>query len=188
VADKKDRWLRNGIVLAFISAAVTAVFVPSVLKWLWELLLSLWRLLTSTVGIPVWLLSLTVALLLALLYQAAKRAMKTLAASAPSFLAYREDIIFGIHWRWSYVGNTLDEPHEFCPDCDTRLLFRDEYGMPPGLVTRNFNLQTVFFCEHCGWQSQPLDGEHHDIINRVMRQIDRRARSGEWQSTLQKKR
>lgn len=186
VAKNEDHWLRNGTVLAVIGAVLTTtVFVPGFWSWVGRVLWFTWRLLVSTVSVPVWLIGVIGALTLTLLYLAAKRALA--AVSTPAFLAYKEDVIFGIRWRWSYAGNTLDEPREFCPQCDTRLLFRNEYGMPHGLVTRNYTHQTVFFCENCNWQSQPLDGNHGEVIDRVMRQIDRRLRSGEWQRALPKK-
>lgn len=183
-----DKWLSRGIILAVIGAVIsaiaTAIFVPGVFSWLWGVVVLIWRFFTAPVGIPVWLLSLLLFIIVWLVYRGLKRSLRSLAT--PSYLTYTDDRFFGIHWRWKYLGNQLDNPKAYCPECDTLLSIEAAYGMPTGLVTRDYTFQTIFYCEHCNWRSKNLDGQYEEIEAKVIRQIDRKIRNNEWARQLEK--
>lgn len=177
---EKGHRLTREIVIASIGSVVAAIIVDHFIG-LGRALLFIWHLLTARVGVPVWLLSLLFITLALLFYLVGRNALRGLVLP---FLAYREDVIFGIRWRWNYAGNQISGLRCYCPKCDTLLLY--ENGLEYSIGER-FISNTIFTCEHCRWHSEKMPGKEEEVEDRVRRQIERKARSGEWKKQLEPK-
>jgi len=175
VAEQRNRWLGREVIIALLGATA-AVVVPGIFIGFGRALLLVWNFLTGSVSLPVWAIGAVAIAFLLSLYKNLKTALTT--GGGSSFLLYTQDVFFGIRWRWKYYGNELGPVVAFCPRCDTRLLERDEY------LSRRVGYASgsgiLFYCDHCSWESQPLEGTHDDVIERVGRQIDRKIRNKEW--------
>ena len=94
---------------------------------------------------------------------------------------YREDLVFGILWRWQYAEDgRMWELHCFCPVCDLQLFPRDvgEYRFAP---------VTMYPCEHCGYESKRVTGSALSVESLVRRHVQRKLRTGEWKNSLPSK-
>ena len=57
---------------------------------------------------------------------------------------YREDMLDGVKWRWTWKGNDFADLWCFCPSCDAQLVRSGSFS------------ETLFICERC-----PSDGSIH---------------------------
>jgi len=73
-------------------------------------------------------------------------------------------------WRWCYseTGHRVESLWCFCPHDDTTLVHREEYD------------RVSFECETCHRRFGPLPGDRIQAISMIIRQIDRKLRTGEW--------
>jgi ribosomal protein S27E len=95
----------------------------------------------------------------------------------PRTTDYTSDRFFGIVWRWSYPGGTMSEPRAYCPSCDTTLVYSEnrEYG----------EWRTHFYCETCQKECHDAQGGRAYVIAKVVRQVDRKLRNGEWKPIVE---
>jgi hypothetical protein len=88
--------------------------------------------------------------------------------------SYTSDDLFGVHWRWNYnYHNEVSDLCGFCPACDLQV-YPDSLAVFPGVRYR---------CDDCGWTRDfPPSAE---VTDRVIREIHRKLRSGEWMTSVQ---
>ena len=91
----------------------------------------------------------------------------------PSHLdGYRTDLVYGVRWRWSYLQEEIHGASlsAHCVECDMELDSRPAAG----------HLRLRCDNDACGQTHKVLHGEPRETINKVMRHIERRIRTGEW--------
>lgn len=152
-----------------------ASFVPGVLRWIWDLVLGVWYHLGSTSPIPHWALYIMALSCLPTFVIAGRKLLKK---AGPDITSYTEDSFFGVKWRWRYFANAPFDPWAFCPRCDTMLVYSHEGG--------HFSRETALTCETCGRVMLRQEGDNEYLVAKVQRQIDRKLRTGEWQTANQR--
>ena len=179
---KGERNIRNNViagVLATLIASGIIAFVPVVRDFVLRLAgqsLGLLQYLKRPVALPLWLVALLClgsvcfALLVAA-FLVSRRAPRP--SQEESSLNYRKDEFGGVVWRWRMESDF--EPYTisaFCPVCDMQLEAQTElYGYAPS---------TYFTCDKCHYRSQPFNMDPGELQAFMLREIQRRLRTGEW--------
>ena len=164
-----------GIVIALIAAGLSAIFyVPGILPRLNDSYLLIHKNLLATYTIPNWVFYL---LLLCVLYVAVSLSILFVKPRQPKVSTYRKDDFLGITWRWSYQRKLPVDPWCFCPDCNTELVYT--------YTGSRSDQETELFCETCNITKLRHDGDKNYLINRVLRLIERKIRTGEWKTEIQ---
>lgn len=131
----------------------------------------------DTVLMPRWFYYLLVLFGLALLGLALLTRIKEREEDI-SFRKYQRDTFFGVVWRWSYSSSGDfygDSLAPYCPSDDTLLV-----NKPHSFDYENAEL----FCETCRKDFTPREGELEELKGKVIRQIDCKLRTGEWQKVV----
>jgi hypothetical protein len=92
---------------------------------------------------------------------------------------YQRDTFFGIVWRWDYFssGEISDEMlAPYCPTDDTLLVKNPKFSFD--------NVNAEFYCETCKKVFTPREGSGVTLKGKVIRQIDRKIRVGEWRELV----
>jgi hypothetical protein len=89
----------------------------------------------------------------------------------PLPFSYREDVFFGVRWRWRYDGHDIIGLHCLCLNCGLQIYFADAsaYDVIPRVAAR---------CDDCGRPSQTFDGNHEMLESHVIRLIHRNLGEG----------
>ena len=167
--------IRNNVIATLIAAAILAGLAqigpvrPFLDRFLFSPLLAVWRWLVHSVPVPVWLL---VALAVLALATVIRIVVAQLKSRSPHWLDYRADRFLGVHWRWTFSAGEVSRITPFCPIDDTLLVGDNGY--------KSFNLR----CETCAQTWGPFEGDGHSLTGTIRRQIERKIRSGEWQSVV----
>jgi hypothetical protein len=88
------------------------------------------------------------------------------------FTSYTQDNFFGLTWRWQWTSGGLIDAGTltaFCSMCDRRL----------PMIRYPYATTTTFHCDACGDDTE-LQGNLGHTLNRVLREIDLKARKGTW--------
>jgi len=164
----------GGLIVAFVTRAYS--FLPVLFSWIGNLCSVIWHLLSYPITIAFWIF----LLLLILSARTVFSFLKPLIHRKPlesTELDYTEDSFFGMTWRWSYPLSPIPKKIWcFCPKCDTQLVFNEG----PFRAAPRF----ILHCETCKEQIQDFEGSMDYILSKVIRQIDRNIRSGEWKSRI----
>jgi hypothetical protein len=100
---------------------------------------------------------------------------------------YREDMIDGVWWQWTYSGNLVNTPRPICPDraCQCDLVFREDYnrirdgpnafhiGAPP----------VTLHCQRCRFRRE-FDKTEDEVLHGVGLEIIRLLRTGQFRDRL----
>lgn len=82
----------------------------------------------------------------------------------------------GVVWRWDSTSGLPSAVLSYCPACDTRLVYEqipaDHYFETPQRL--------LLHCETCGCERFRIDGNLAYMNARIIREIDRLHRTGEW--------
>jgi hypothetical protein len=93
------------------------------------------------------------------------------------FDLYKEVHFFGALWRWPYYSNVPSDPWPFCPYCDMELIHSTGgYAAAGG--------HTVLYCERCDRKILEAQGTLKSIQNRVLREIERKIRTDDWKTAI----
>jgi hypothetical protein len=95
--------------------------------------------------------------------------------SPPGWKDYTSDEILGINWRWRWDNNAIAGLIAFCPTCDMEV---------SGYTPEYTEFQTDFYCDRCNRSLQTLNMEPQYIADRVIREIERKVRTGEWRAAV----
>jgi len=95
----------------------------------------------------------------------------------PTWRDYIEDDFEGLHWRWRYIGGSIDEVNVFCPYCDFQIVPKHE---TIGLTIKETRMQ----CESCGRFHQIYDGSYEVLENKIIRLAHQKIRNGSWANIL----
>ena len=185
MATQESHAIRNGIIASVVGGALLSLLLDPVRTTLaaaagWIASACIWVVsaLQSDYSIPGWLLGSMIFLSLLSVVQLT-RFLLSLRTKRPEDL-YREDHLFGVVWRWSWLHGEPTALWCFCPDCDTELVYQ-EHVQGDGLMRRDTRPDhTLLICERCGVERSKLNGLKHYAMGTVQREIRRKLRSGEW--------
>ena len=98
------------------------------------------------------------------------------------FKSYIEDNIWGIKWRWEWIGNKISNIWCFCPICDGELVYNDR----PDSWTY-IQHKTDFICENCNHQMKASikGGNKNYAIDAVKREVYRKIRTNKYKKYQQ---
>lgn len=161
-------------VLFLTAGGLWAIFyVPAVRPWLNESYLMIRNHLLTMYAIPTWVLYL---LLLCVFYVAVSLMILLAKPRKKKVTSYKQDNFLDIIWRWSYQRKKPVDPWCFCPDCKTELIYN--------YTGSRENQETELFCETCNITKLRHDGDTKYLINRILRLIERKIRTGEWREVI----
>lgn len=185
---EKNHPYRTGIITSIVAAAIWSFF-PG---WTWTAHVISTALSIFTWRIPVWLIVILVGLITILLIVSRSRRIKPLPElpsesindlreDDPDFCDYVEDRFFDVVWRWGY-NRTYDpvNPVSFCPTCDMQLVYHTSRGPyhAAGII------KTYLFCERCDTERAKVYETYRDLVNRIIREVQRKIRNGEYKQLL----
>lgn len=152
--------MRKGIIIAVLGAVIAGLilkYFTMIYELFIEFLFFIWRIMIwiyvqavadhSIPGIIIAIMVIFSIFGLVLLFVVMRNACRV--DSGPEFLEYREDMIDGARWRWTWNRNEISNLCAFCPICDAQL------------VTVNGLGEIYFICERC-----PPDGNYRSQIDR----------------------
>jgi len=182
MADSTWRSIKVRVISGLLLAAILgiATLFPSAISWAINLAEKLYNHLKCSVSIPYFLLyffilTSAIVILFGLFNLLSKKEKKQ------EITDYTQDSFFGVTWRWGY-NNGLDShlrPWCFCPNCETRLVYSENYF--------GNEKYTVLRCEYCNKDVLKELGSKEYLINKVIRQIERKVNTGEWVNEIQKR-
>jgi hypothetical protein len=152
--------------------------IPGLLVWFGNIAGLFWSHLKGTSGLPNWGLYVLVFIALHALINFAKRLLRP---KGPNVSAYNQDSFMDIVWRWSYIGEQAQNPWAYCPYCDTMLVYSEQRGYPSRRVE-----QTTLTCERCNRALLHHNGDRDYLVAKILRQIDRNIRTGDWKTIINK--
>ncbi|WP_310447197.1 hypothetical protein [Thiobacillus sp.] len=178
MADDKHSSLSSQVIAGLIVAAVLGAisFVPGAFKWVSEVATNFWSHLRGTSEFPNWSLYLLALMSIHTLVYLAARVIKP---KGPNVATYNHDTFLDLKWRWSYISGLPANAWAFCPHCDTMLVYSE--------VGSRFDpdRKTVLTCETCNRDLLHHEGGKDYLVQKIHRQIDRKIRTGEWQSAVE---
>lgn len=92
---------------------------------------------------------------------------------------YERDTFFGVVWRWGYLGSGQIYEKSlapYCPSDDTLLVKNPNFSFD--------RTNAEFYCETCRTVYTPQEGTAIELMGKVVRQIDRKLRVGEWREVV----
>ncbi|MFA6180396.1 MAG: hypothetical protein WC696_12360 [Candidatus Methylopumilus sp.] len=175
--DDKHSSLSSQVIAGlFVAAILGAVsFIPGAFKWVVAIATDLWSHLRGTSEFPNWSLYLLALMSIHTFVHWTARVTKP---KGPSVASYNHDTFLGLKWRWSYISGHPENAWAFCPHCDTVLVYFE--------VGSRFDpdRNTVLTCETCNRDLLRHEGDKDYLVQKIHRQIDRKIRTGEWQSVV----
>ena len=174
MAEVKESSLSSQLWVALIVAAVGGVvglIYTDLWGWTRETAKAMWAHLVRVSAVPHWLMYLVSAVLLIAVVQWIARWISSL---DPGFKAYSKDSLFGVTWRWRYYGDQPIGAWAFCPTCDATLVYSESGSRYSG------GEQVALTCETCNANRLRHDGDKDYLVAKVLREVERRIRTGEW--------
>jgi len=87
------------------------------------------------------------------------------------FYNYKDDTLYGVHWRWSWKKDTIMNLQCFCPSCDSVLVYENDFILH----------KTYFLCPTCDEQKAVIGGgDSKYSFGIVKREIQRKIRTKEY--------
>jgi hypothetical protein len=176
--ESKSSKIAVGVIVSVLSVGVLWLLsrIPGLFHWLGNIGVALWTHLKGTSGLPNWGLYL---LVLAAIHTAINLIRRLRKPKGPNVTAYTQDTFLGLIWRWSYISNHPHNPWAFCPYCDTMLIYSEQRDF----YSRNVE-HTMLTCETCNREMLTHEGDKDYLVNKILRQIDRIIRTGEWKTKI----
>lgn len=186
MTDKDTHTIRNGVIATvlggFILYAIpyTRDILPGIARYVAHGVSigaqAVWHHLTSTINLPwytLWpLILFSLPAIWRLVRLCAPRNNKE-----PLKSDYTEDMIVGVRWKWEFGrGYNPTSISPFCPMCQTRLVYSEEY----------YPHKTTFQCETCRQNITTIDGDYHFAVGTIARQIERILNTGEWKTRIRR--
>lgn len=185
MTEKSSATIRNSVIASLIATAIVA-YVESLravaitfLKWLWSGVAWCWLAITDTYSLSGWVLLLLVFLsipsIIRLVFLLIRKNEEEV-----DFRSYTADMMYGVKWRWSWVGDTLSNLWCYCPSCDATLVYDDSSCHQNIYFTDE--RKTDFICENCNNSiiASVSGGDKRYTLGAAEREILRRIRTGEY--------
>lgn len=178
MATESEGWF-GALVKGAAGAAGAALFLwfSGLLKPLWSFIhqasLSLWTHLTAQSSWPNWL---AYVVSLAAATACVRWALRHLRNRKESTWRFHQLSFLGVVWRWLPTSGLPSHVSGYCPSCDTRLVYEvipsDRYTGTPRRI--------ALHCETCSCERLRMEGDLNYMNARIIREIDRLHRTGEW--------
>lgn len=165
------------VISAILGGAGTYVLGlwPSMLNWA----RFAWNFVIATTSVSHWILG-VLGLCAALVTIAVVAAIWTSITGRRSpWARYRDDNFFGLRWRWTYVGGTIDRIHTFCPKCDFQVFPHDASSY--SVIDR-----ICFKCDGCGADLGSFDETYDSLESKATRFVQQKIRNGTWANPISK--
>ena len=93
--------------------------------------------------------------------------------TSPSWRSYKEDVFFGIRWRWKYIDESITEVHTFCPHCD--------FQVYPQSASAYIAVERIEFqCDSCHRRLGIFEENYGTLKNKAIRFAQQKLRNGSW--------
>ena len=110
----------GGIILQIFPHLYT--ILVEVIIHVWQAIAWVWNTFTSHHLIPGYVIVIVLLFAVGGLVRVYKRVHSAFQEeNEPDYLSYKEDIIHGARWRWSWKRNKISDLWCFCPTCDAQL-------------------------------------------------------------------
>ncbi|WP_313074947.1 hypothetical protein [Melaminivora sp.] len=140
-------------------------------SWLHQTWLSLWTHLMAQSSWPNWL---AYVISLAAALACLRWARRQWRSRKDSTWRFHQLSFLGVLWRWLPTSGLPSHVSGYCPACDTRLVYET--------LVPNFDhpRRIALHCETCSSVRLRMEGNLDYMNARVIREIDRLQRTGEW--------
>ena len=176
------------MILSLITGVVSLYFIPQTQEYVIDLLLQiqlgtnwLYEELLTLYTLPLWII-LVISIFASITIIKFFLSFQT--NSKPEYITYIEDFIYETKWRWKWEKDEITNIQCYCPKCDAILVYDDS-----STHTKHTDLsKTDFICENCNFQivTSIRGGNKNYAISAVKREIERRIRTNEYKTTLEK--
>ena len=191
MTNKRSHVMRNGIIVTAVGTVVGGLilhFIPqfrdffsALVSWTWTGISSIFAALISDHTMPIWtFLVIGLFAVVGFVTVCVIICMALWPKSKSTYVNYKEDMIYGAKWRWSWMEGRISNLWCFCPICDAQLVYAEDLG------------ETHFVCEQCPPSRSdhlyPLHGrvvatvnggDKHYAVGAAEREILRRIRVSE---------
>ncbi len=167
--------IRTNIIGSLVAAIVTPLIV-SLIPGAWSFLAKcvtsfyLWSI--SDHSISGWMMTVFMLCAALVLFIGLKLLRGT--SSKPDWRGYITDEFFGLIWHWNYYGHDIASLACFCPKCSMQV-------NPQNRSSFTAVDRIGFYCEHCEQDRGEFEESWEDLENKVIRSIQRKLRTNEWQ-------
>lgn len=152
------------------------VYVSRFFSWIWSGAVWCWNALISSYSLPGWFL---IILFMLALFSIGMIIYAWKEKHQPEYKSYTEDFLYGVKWRWTWNGSSINNIWCYCPVCDATLVYDDNsynrlyYGATP---------KTDFICENCSRQIKASieGGNKRYALGLIEREVHRRIRTGQY--------
>ena len=130
---------------------------------------------------PAWMflaISILILISILVLFLILKKSFKA------QYTTYTEDFLYDAKWRWKWTKDEIINIECYCPKCDSLLVYDDS-----SCHTKYTEVvKTDFICENCNSKlvTSIHGGNKKYAINAVKREIQRRIRTEEYKTALDK--
>jgi hypothetical protein len=168
----------GGLIVGIVLLFLTREYILSIFKHIWMVIVWCWDAFTASYSLPGWALLIVFSFALIGLVHIFFIMKGETRSEEPKYKLYIEDYLHGSNWRWEWIGNQISSSSIrcFCPKCDATLVYDDR-------SCRDFMGEQVthFFCENCDRKITTISGgDIYHVKGVVLREIDRRFRTGEY--------
>ena len=179
--------IRNGAIASVIGGVALTFWEPfreflsKAALWCWSILISTWEWMSSSHEIYGWVLVLLIALSVPALINFASLIARKKELGIEDI--YKSDHLFGADWHWNYLNDAIKNLWCLCPNCKNELVYSEFIPNRYDFTHDGLEAKTEFICERCNAAICKLKGNKSYALSTVEREIRRKIRNGEWQSS-----
>lgn len=176
------------LITSLIIASVALFFIPQTHEYMSNFLtllsdntIWLYYMLLTSYSLPIWVL--LIISILAIITIVRVLLLFT-NSSKEEYTKYVEDSIYNAKWRWKWTKSEIVNIECYCPKCDSVLVYDES-----SCHTRYTDVaKTDFICENCNSQLVTTihGGNKKYAINAIKREIERRIRTNEYKTVINK--
>ncbi len=153
--------------------AVIATYILDLWPDIQSIIKILWDLITSSTKTPNWLLALMAAPCILFASDLISK-FKYKESESLSFTDYTEDEFDGLLWLWNYNDEKIVHLHSICPKCSYQIIPKSKPNYQRGGSIYRYS------CDDCGYASNSLSIEPHELEHNIRLKIQKNLRTGEW--------
>jgi hypothetical protein len=189
MSDSESHPIRTGVIITVLGGLILAALifiVPRAASFIWSLILAFWNFLISEIVVRWFVLIILILLSVPTVWGFIKPLLRQRKGpTGPSLDDYTEDNFYNAIWRWKTFYNNFPDGSLwcFCPNCNTRLVYKNEFETDR---RGNMGRITIFTCETCHTDVTRLEGDKEFALSTVARQIERKVNTGEWKRVVAK--
>ncbi len=187
MSNKESHPIRNGAIASVIGGIILSFWAPfreflvTAASWVWALLISLWEWLSSSHEVYGWVIILLIVLAIPAFVELVSLVFKQKEPGVEDL--YKSDHLFGANWQWYYVNGSITNLWCLCPSCKSELVYSEFTPNRYDYTHDGLEPKTDFICERCNTSKCTLKGDKRYALGTVEREIRRKIRSNEWESS-----